>query len=273
MAEKFYIDCERGNERGVRAALQKVSDKDSERAELVQYRTDQVGNYTPLHVASKNGHEGIALMLMEVNGIELNVRDSVMGLTPLHLASSNGHTGIVQALVTTGDVDVNMKDTSDGMTALHLACFAGHKAVVHALLEIPRIETNAKNDVEGATPLHLACVNGHEAVIQELLNERNTQINEKDHAGLTPLHVAAAKASSRVIRQLLNAGADTNICDNEGETPLSKVRKADRRKSIDVLLKAQQRAEASRNLLDFFNKIICCQPSFSNEETVAESKS
>ena len=59
----------------------------------------------------------------------------------------------------------------------------------------------------------------HKDVVRVLLNA-GADPNIADDVGDTPLHVAAAYGHKMVVEMLLNAGADANMENNNRETPL-----------------------------------------------------
>lgn len=75
---------------------------------------------------------------------------------------------------------------------------------------------------EGGYPLHFA-VNSSIEIIQMLI-EYGADVNVKDVKGRTPLHiVAASKPSIEKMELLIDNGAGVNAVDNEGKTPLAYV--------------------------------------------------
>ncbi|WP_367363639.1 ankyrin repeat domain-containing protein [Wolbachia endosymbiont (group B) of Scrobipalpa ocellatella] len=106
--------------------------------------------------------------------------------TLLHLTAKLGYTSLTKALIVTKGIDVNIKDKK---TPLHLAAENGYKEVVDALLEKDEIRINEQEDKEGWTPLHLALIIGHVDVVNSLI-ENGANVNIKDNYGVTPLSLA-----------------------------------------------------------------------------------
>ena len=72
----------------------------------------------------------------------------------------------------------------------------------------------------GCTPLHVACNNGQDVVVNILL-QYQVSLNALNNRGQTPLHYAAYFPHGALCMELLvKAGADPNIQDVEGRTPL-----------------------------------------------------
>jgi ankyrin repeat protein len=61
----------------------------------------------------------------------------------------------------------------------------------------------------------LACENGHLKVVS-FLQQHGADLNIKDKYGWTPLHVACEKEHLEVVSFLLLHGADVNIKGNDG---------------------------------------------------------
>jgi ankyrin repeat protein len=72
------------------------------------------------------------------------------------------------------------------------------------------------------TPLHQAAIDGNLEQAQNFL-DRGADVNVKNNNGWTPLYCAAMKNdenSKAIINLLLDKGADVNAADMEGWTPL-----------------------------------------------------
>ncbi len=82
-------------------------------------------------------------------GIDVNIKHKHHGYTPLHLASKNGHLDAMKVLLENGG-DANARSYS-GHTPLHLAARHGHEDAFLMLLEY-NADINAEND-DRNTPL------------------------------------------------------------------------------------------------------------------------
>jgi ankyrin repeat protein len=165
-------------------------------------------------------------------------------------AASAGHIKVVELLIAKG-LDISTKSES-GQTALHIAAGAGHAAIVRTLLE-----SNADvlaEDLQGRTAVHEATRRGHENVVRILL-ERIGKANEAerwlatsrlrgavdradedevmsllgmgaypdDHdinADIPILHEAVVRENANVLQLLLANGANVNVRQKCGRTPL-----------------------------------------------------
>jgi ankyrin repeat protein len=75
--------------------------------------------------------------------------------------------------------------------------------------------------VSGTTSLHLAVLSDRGKIAQFLIEKHaNLNAKAKDEHGGTPLHWAAVLGRIKMARILITAGADVNVRDNNGYTPL-----------------------------------------------------
>lgn len=71
-------------------------------------------------------------------------------------------------------------------------------------------------DEHGRTALHFACDRGHELIVSALCTRFGANVNVQDHMGYTPLHNAASAGRADIVQFLLDHGADPSICDADG---------------------------------------------------------
>lgn len=109
----------------------------------------------------------------------------------------------------------------NGQTALHLVCLYPYELVSRLLNQLLEKGINVKaKDTNGYTPLHVVSEFGSVLVLEKLLTKNpdlNAQTNPYKE---TPLFVACSHNNIEIVRTLLAAGADPNIPDKDGETPL-----------------------------------------------------
>ncbi|TMW69734.1 hypothetical protein Poli38472_001890 [Pythium oligandrum] len=136
------------------------------------------------------------------------------GRTALHFASQFGHVDVVKQLLANG-ASVGLCD-SYGQTALLLAAGEGKMDIVQVLLErdVDRTLVNLRRNTDGWTPLFAAGAGGHGDVFEKLLK----------HSGLAKEQLLQDASGpfghAGVLKQLLAHGADPNISDMDGWTPL-----------------------------------------------------
>ena len=171
------------------------------------------------------------------------MREYDYGNTPLHAAAIYGYSEIVEFLLNHG-VDPNIRNKKYGATPLHYAAAYGNSKVVEVLLE-HGADPNIR-DKNGITPLHFAAVSDYPKIVEvlhkkglsdyddtplqaaefnypevvKLLLEHGANPNIQDADGWTPLHFAVKSCHVDVVRVLLDHGADLTIRNNEGRTPL-----------------------------------------------------
>ena len=192
---------------------------------------------TPLHTAAggeKDCPELCSILLKHNAKIDAVDKD---GNQPLHLAWKRGHTRTSRLLLSNG-ADVNALN-ENGQTPLHTA--AGGKKDCPELCSI-LVEYNAKIDAvdkDGNQPLHLACSRLHSETCSLLvshgasttsLNKQqkqpvvlanesvmmNFKVEKSNHA----LHIASRIGDTRTVQLLVDCGADVNVLNEDGQTPL-----------------------------------------------------
>ena len=208
---------------------------------------------TPLHEAAGRSSVGTVKALIGA-GAELN-REDKRGKTPLHKAAREIDATNLRALLKAG-ANPNVRDR-DGNTPLHYAVEDGYAETIRALIDtrtslntfveygwnicgtrdlMPCLVDFVKNifgagpDLEaqnnkGRTALHKAVRNNHNAAKSEgvkILLDAGANPNVLDEDGVTPLWDAVDTGSAAdIVKALLEAGADTNLDIPGGEwTPL-----------------------------------------------------
>ncbi len=192
---------------------------------------------TALHLAARDVN--IFQKLLE-RGANPNVFDK-WGQSPLHLTVQEGDGNkIINLLLAHDKVMIDHAD-EDGKTALHLAAYRSNVVAVRKLIEKganPNII-----DKEGQSPLHLAANrerNGN-VIMDLLLAHSKVKVDDVDGKGQTALHFAAYKSNDNVVKYLIDKGANPNIYDKSGRSPLHVA--AQERKGnpiIDLILEAQK---------------------------------
>ncbi|GMH44537.1 hypothetical protein BSKO_12489 [Bryopsis sp. KO-2023] len=181
-----------------------------------KYVHETVNGWTALHWAATMGTGDVvkfSIKTLVENGAELEARDD-QGFTPMHLASKFGFPAPFQALLDAG-ADIEAMDNA-GNTPLAIASFFKQDLVSEVLLGA------------GANP-NVKYVDG---------GNKDTPFDPNSKA---PLHFAAlysrrsTEPLKRVVEALIKAGADVNVVDDEGNTPLQIAEEYGRLEMIRIL--------------------------------------
>ena len=104
--------------------------------------------------------------------------------------------------------------------------------------DVPKKPLKLKQNKYGETPLHVAVRKSDLEKVTSLLNDVNTDVNAKDHAGWTPIHEAMRSHPNTVaiVSLLIQKGADVNAKSESGSTALHDAAAFLSRDVIDVLV-------------------------------------
>ncbi|CEG50023.1 Ankyrin [Plasmopara halstedii] len=149
------------------------------------------------------------------NAADLSVKNS-LGQSLVYVAAANDFHLVLTLLLDRG---ANANEVAlDGTSPMHVACNNNHDRSVNILLKY-----NARTDVvalNGYSPLHLAAKQGHSKVVAALLSARAKCDFPVQNSATTALLLACMAGHSNVVEQLLDAGADPQVEDANGNTPL-----------------------------------------------------
>jgi ankyrin repeat protein len=181
-------------------------------------RPSYEGLWRPLHYASAMGHEGTSRLLLQLDA-QPNYGDQEQ---PLHVACEHGHVEVVRLLLDAG-AD---KDTANYVfrTPFIIAVLSGLQSVLRLLLDRGQdVDGRTRDGTLDFSSLYIAAVFDRLSMA-ELLLERGADVNVHNVSGSTPLHGAAHVGSVALARLYLDRGADTEAVDSEGHTPLQSAR-------------------------------------------------
>jgi ankyrin repeat protein len=185
---------------------------------------------TALHWAVRSGDHDLVSALLAA-GANPNATNRY-GMTPQHLAAINGDAATLTALLKAG-ADPNAT-LPEGETVLLSAARTGSPAVIDALVQAGA-RLDARENLYGETPLIWAAAEDHADAVRTLLkhgadpNIRSSpQMFEKRHEGQnllslgewTPLFYTARQNALEAGKALIDGGADLNLADPDGATPL-----------------------------------------------------
>jgi ankyrin repeat protein len=157
------------------------------------------------------------------NGVEIDARDA-RGRTPLLIAVHNNRVGAARVLIDAG-ADVNAKDEIADTPYL----YAGAEGRIEILKMTLGAGANLKDiNRYGGTALIPAAHHGHPEAVRILL-EAGVAPDHINKLGWTALLEAiilgdGGPTHTDIVRLLVDGGADVNIPDKDGVTPLSHAR-------------------------------------------------
>lgn len=193
-----------------------------------------------LIAAAQQGDTSTILTLIG-QGTDLNGKDA-KGRTAVMAATHGNHPETVKALLDAG-ADVNIRDDRNDNPFLY--------AGAEGLLEILKLAIEAGADTKltnryGGTALIPASERGHVEIVKELLTHSDVNVNHINNLGWTALMEAIVLSDGgtrhqQIVQLLVDHGADVQIPDKDGITPLQHARKSGFTVIEQILVKAGAR--------------------------------
>lgn len=171
---------------------------------------DNLGQ-TPLHHACRNSTLAVTKLLLAA-GADPAARDN-SDMSPLDVAVVHESDSMVDLLVESG-MDIQDADRQ-GWTALHYSAKKGFLQISTALMDAGA-EADARN-ANQVSPLDIAVGEGHTLLVSHMVGKHGADATIVDTNGFTALHLAETKD---MVDVLVAAGADVNVRNYEGNTPL-----------------------------------------------------
>ncbi|ARF02648.1 SWPV1-031 [Shearwaterpox virus] len=189
---------------------------------IIEYGTDADVSKCLTLTTNNNSIKGVKeiniLEMLIDKGIKVDLQDD-LGNTALHYACDyEKGLNIVRKLLASG-ANVNIENNS-GVTPLACAVNICNEYLVNVLLDNNADPNSSSSNVLGTKVLHTAVGYGNVYIVRALLMAE-ADPNVGDKSGVTPLHVATADKDSYILMEmLLDNGADPNIRCANGATPL-----------------------------------------------------
>jgi len=181
--------------------------------ELIDALGGDFQKYTALHRATcRNQHACLRLLLDR--GADVNKRDFPDNATPLHLAAAVADLETIKILVEAGADVVGQGDDYDVGVLGWATCFRRVREDVAAYLLDRGVPFTLW------TAIALNCSNDLRALIARDPSLIRARMSRNLHRR-TALHHAAAKNRPNIVRLLIASGADPNVTDATGATPLT----------------------------------------------------
>lgn len=102
--------------------------------------------------------------------------------------------------------------------------------------QIGNLYDSSSDDVAGINALMSAVANNDVNGVKFFSKAGRALINQKNFGGATALHVAAREGNTEIAKTLIENGADVNVVDNEGWTPLMRASLAGNKDIVALLL-------------------------------------
>ncbi|MGI9482879.1 MAG: ankyrin repeat domain-containing protein [Hyphomicrobiales bacterium] len=194
----------------------------------------EIAGYSGLHAAAHQGDiEKITKLIAA--GASLNETDG-HGRTPMHVAAFASHEDAVRRLATGGG-DPNILE-ADRYDIITIAAVADDNDMLVAAIDVGGNPSNITSIYDG-TALIAAAHLGHHQVVQTLI-EAGAPLDHINNLGWTALIEAVILGDGKerhikTVRALVKAGADRNIADRNGATPLDHARQRGYQEMVKIL--------------------------------------
>ncbi|MGB3635583.1 MAG: ankyrin repeat domain-containing protein [Rubrobacteraceae bacterium] len=175
--------------------------------------------------ASSRGDTQAVERLLE-QGADVHARDDSGGTTPLIAAAYRNHVETARILIEAG-ADVNVKDETQQSAYLISTSEIGDDPRLLKLTLANGADVRSLDSYNG-TGLIRAAERGYVQIVQELL-ETDVDVDHVNNLGWTALLEAiilgdCGPSHTEVVRMQVEAGADVNLADGNGITPLQHAR-------------------------------------------------
>ena len=210
----------------------KVMNSNREKEDLPKTKAD-TGKY---FTAVRNG-DFITVKNQLKSNIDINIKDA-NNETGIIIATDRNDTAMVKLFLEHG-ADINIASDKIDNTPIMIASVKGYTDIVQLLIEKSNPDMTILNGY-GGTALIPACERGHVDVVKLLLEKTNVKVNHVNKPGWTAMLEAivfsdGGKSQQEIVRLLLAHGADKNISDKNGITPLEHAQRKGFKELVDIL--------------------------------------
>ncbi|XP_014228601.1 ankyrin-1-like [Trichogramma pretiosum] len=202
-----------------------------DKPDLDKNRKPWLRRITPVHRAAKLKNRAVYVrahlkgLFKIFANFNVNYADGC-GLTHFHIACLFGLEDVVEKFLERGQ-DPNCRAPLGGDSPLHLIFLKSDYRLEETIKLLLRrgANPNAVNE-EGMTLLHNICINNDNvcwAIMLFKFSEKKyhpVRVKARDRSGKTPLHLALKNRNRMLVELLLKRGANPNVADKEGLTPL-----------------------------------------------------
>jgi ankyrin repeat protein len=184
---------------------------------------DTAADQALLTAASRDNAAGVTAALDA--GAAIDARDT-HGQTALLFAVQRGDLALARDLIGRG-ADINAEALNHDTPWL-LAGALGRTEILAAMLDTGNVNYSIRNRY-GGNALIPACERGHVETVRLLLERSQIDVNHINNLGWTALLEAVILSDGgarhiEIVRMLLAAGADPNVADKDGVSPLQHAR-------------------------------------------------
>ena len=202
--------------------------------------TEEISRYSGLHAAAQQGNLAQIGSLVST-GSDINARDSY-GRTPLHVATFARQRDAIRALIAAGGrTDLLERDRYDAVT---IAAVADDEETLRVLLSLGASAKLITSRYDG-TALIAAAHLGHDGVVRQLIaaGAPLDHVNNLHWTALIESIVLGDGGRRHVetLRALVEAGANTQLADRNGATPLALAKARGYEAMVEILQKAGAR--------------------------------
>lgn len=200
----------------------------------------ELSRYQGLHAAANVGDTAQIQKLVAARA-DLNARDSY-GRTPLHVATFAKQSEAIRVLVKAGaSLDLLENDRYDAVT---IASVADDEATLRTLLSLGASAKRVTSRYDG-TALIAAAHLGHDGVVRQLI-AAGAPLNHVNNLHWTAVieSIVLGDGGARhqaTLKALIEAGANLQLTDGQGLTPLQLARRRGYTAMTNMLLKANAR--------------------------------